>query len=251
MKKNFIIANWKCNPTTLTEAKRLFNSYSSQKIKNNTQLIICPPFIYLEALSRIAKKISIGAQDSFWEEKGAYTGQISPVMLKNLGVKYVILGHSERRKYASETDELINKKLKMALGVGLKAILCVGETLEEKKRGTMHNILSHQTHKALQGVNRKQIKNLIIAYEPIWAIGTGKACSIQDAISAGLFIKRIIFSRFGRKTADELVILYGGSVNSQNYAAYIKEAALRGLLIGGASLDAREFIKIIEETRGA
>ncbi len=208
--KLLVVANWKCNPTTLKEAKFLFNAVG-KGIKNfkNVEVVICPPFIYLPFLK--AK----GAQDCFWEEKGAYTGEISPVMLKNLGVEYVILGHSERRKYQGETDEIINKKLKAAISAGLKPILCVANLSQ-------------------LGKSSKDIsEEIIVAYEPVFAIGTGKPCPPEMA-------KKM------RDKIDYSRVLYGGSVNSQNAGNYIKEAGFKGLLIGGASLASKEFIEIVK-----
>lgn len=202
--KPLIIANWKMNPQSFKEAKLLFNA-----VKNSGG-VICPPFVYLSSLK------ASGAQDVFWEEKGAFTGEVSPLMLKNLGVKYVIVGHSERRKYLKETNEIIVEKLKVALKVGLKPILCIDKITQIPKN----------------------IKGLIIAYEPLFAIGTGKACSPQKAKKMRISIRKIVGSR--------VPVLYGGSVNSENARNYIKEAGFDGLLIGGASLKAKEFNKIIK-----
>ncbi|MDP3991060.1 MAG: triose-phosphate isomerase [Candidatus Nealsonbacteria bacterium] len=202
--KPLIVANWKCNPTTLKEAKLLFS-----RVKKAGG-IICPPFVYLSVLR------ANGAQDCFWEEKGAFTGEISPLMLKNLGVKYVIIGHSERRKYFKETNEIIEKKLKAALKAGLKPILCIDKMSQIPKN----------------------TKGLIIAYEPLFAIGTGQACSIQKAKRMRTAIKRA--------AGITVPVLYGGSVNAQNAGEYVKLAGFQGLLVGGASLKPREFIDIIK-----
>jgi triosephosphate isomerase len=205
--KPLIVANWKCNPDTLKEAKFLFD-----KVKN-LGAVICPPFVYLSSLGQGL----FGAQDVFWQNGGAYTGEISPVMLKNLGVKYVIIGHSERRKYQKETNEVIEKKLQIALMVGLKPILCIDKISQLPR----------------------SLKGLIIAYEPLFAIGTGKACSIEKGREMRIKIEKIV----GKNTP----ILYGGSVNSSNAASYIKEAGFQGLLVGGASLKAVEFIDIVKK----
>ena len=213
--KILIVANWKMNPQTLKGAKLLFDGVKNIK---NTKIVICPPFVYLSALR------AAGAQDVFWENSGAYTGEISSLMLKNMGVKYVIVGHSERRKYFKETDEMINKKVKAVLEQNLKPILCI------------ENI--SQIKKDLKGISKKQLANLILAYEPVFAIGTGRPCSIEKAKKINSSIKKIL----GRK----IPILYGGSVNSQNAKEYIKVAGFQGLLIGGASLKPKEFIDIIK-----
>ena len=221
--KPIIIANWKCNPSTLAEAKKLFNSVKIG-IKNvkNTEVVICSPFIYLSVLK------TNGAQDCFWENSGAYTGVISPKMLKDLGCKYVIIGHSERRKYQGETDLMINKKIKAALKEGLKVVLCI-EMLSQIKK---------DLEGLSGGIRQLADKNLILAFEPISTIGTGKPYSIKAAKNANFAILRIL-----RKN---IPILYGGSVNFQNAKDYIKEAKFQGLLIGGASIIAKEFVKIVK-----
>jgi len=220
--KPLIVANWKMNPSTLKGAKCLFNSVkrgvksANWRIKN-VEVVICPPFVYLsilfEFLSRWRKsQIKSGAQDCFWEEKGAFTGEVSPVMLKDVGVEYVIIGHSERRALG-ETNEMIDKKIKTALRSGLKPILCI-DKISQIKKGLKTEI--------------------IIAYEPLFAIGTGRPCSIEKAKKIRAFLIRF-------KT-----VLYGGSVNSENAKDYIEKAGFQGLLVGGASLDTREFIKIVK-----
>ena len=217
--KTLIVANWKMNPASLKEAKNLFDSVK-QGIKKacpehsrRVEVVVCPPFIYLSALNErgFASIIKLGAQDCSWEEKGAFTGEVSPRQLKNLGVKYVILGHSERRKYFEETDEIVSRKLMACLKVGLKPILCV-EKLSQ-----------------LKGIK----KDIIVAFEPVSAIGTGKAFSVEKAKSA-------------RKAIKNNFVLYGGSVNSENAKDYIEKAGFKGLLIGGASLKGKEFIEIIK-----
>ena len=220
--KKFIIANWKCNPKTLIKAKQLFNSIKKvSKNTKNTEVIICPPFIYLKEIKKLQKEVKLGAQNSCWEEKGAFTGEISPLMLKDLGCEYVILGHSERRKYFSENDDLINKRLKSALKSGLKPILCI-DNISQIKEG-------------LKGISKQKV---IIAYEPIWAIGTGKACGYKEAKKFNLLMKKALGERH--------ITLYGGSVNSQNALGYIADSGFQGLLIGGASLNSKEFVKIVK-----
>lgn len=214
-----IVANWKCNPTTLQGAKLLFNSIKKgiEEIKN-IEVVICPPFVYLSALK------ANGAQDVFWENKGSYTGEISPLMLKNSGVEYVIVGHSERRKYFKETDEIVNKKLKAAMSHGLKPILCIDNLAQLKN--SFKEIANCQL----------PIEQLIVAYEPLFAIGTGKACSPEKAEQMRLKIKRVV---------GNSPVLYGGSVNSRNAKEYISQAGFQGLLVGGASLKPKEFIDLV------
>ena len=205
------------NPQTLKEAKAIF------KAVRNKGAVICPPFVYLKELSSFKRSLApCGAQDVFWEDSGAYTGEISPLMLKDMEVEYVILGHSERRKYFKETNEMITKKLKAVLKVGLKPILCIDRISQITKD---------------IGNWKLEIGNLIIAYEPLFAIGTGKACSPQKAKGMRLAIN---------KAAGQAPVLYGGSVDAQNARDYIKEAGFQGLLVGGASLNPKEFIDIIK-----
>lgn len=218
MKKSFIIANWKMNPRTLKEAKNLFNSVKKGiKSSKGIEVIVSPPFIYLPLLGREKSKIKLASQNIFWEENGAFTGEISPLMLKNLGVEYAIVGHSERRALG-ETDAMINKKIRLALKLKLKPILCLANFVQLKK--------------SLKGISEK----IILAYEPVFSIGTGKPCSVKKA-------KEI------RKKIKYPLVLYGGSVNSQNAESYLKEGGFQGLLIGGASLNAKEFVKIVNLIR--
>jgi len=208
MNKPLIVANWKMNPQSLKEAKVLFNKVrkACPERSRRAQTVICPPFIYISALK------ANGAQDCFWEKKGSFTGEISPVMLKNLGVEYVIVGHYERRKYLTEIDEMIGKKIKACLRVGLKPILCINNISQTK------------------GVNKK----VILAFEPISAIGSGRSFPVKTA------------KKMRRSLASFKIVLYGGSVNSKNARDYILEAGFQGLLVGGASLDAKEFISIVK-----
>ena len=242
--KPLIVANWKMNPPNQKEAKRLFSLVKNRlrKVKR-TEAIICPPFLYLSMLDGS----SPGSQNCFWEKKGAYTGEVSPAMLRNLGCKYVIVGHSERRKYLAETDEMINKKIKAALKEKLNPILCVGETRTERDRGKTETVLKRQIISDLKNISGEKIsKGFTIAYEPVWAIGTGNPCDIEEAQKMGLLIRKIISGLYSSTISKKIRILYGGSVNSKNAAAYIKEAGFQGLLVGGASLDAKEFIQIVK-----
>jgi len=247
--KRLIVANWKCNPKSLQEAKKLFDTIKkATKSIKETEVVICPPFLYLPVLKTKGSKIKLGAQNCFWEEQGAFDGEISPPMLKSVGCSYVIVGHSERRHLFKETDTMINKKIKALIRANLISILCVGETEEEKNKGKFTQVISDQIKKALKGVSRKDIQKVIIAYEPVWAIGTGRACRPIEAQVVHLFIRKIIARLYSRKIAERLPILYGGSVNQKNALDYLKESGMKGLLIGGASLRAKEFIKIIYET---
>lgn len=251
--KPLIVANWKMNPQRLVEAKRLFNSIKRRvRSSKNVEVVICPPFIYLATSKKQqATEIKLGGQNCFWKQKGAFTGEISPKMLKNLGCEYVIIGHSERRRNFNETDKIINQKIKAATAIKLKPILCIGESLEEKKRGRTQAVLKSQIIKSLDKIGKKEIKNIIIAYEPVWAIGTGIPCNIETAFSENLLIRKIISQLYTQSTAKNLRILYGGSVDSKNAIGFVKEARMNGLLIGGASLKAKEFIKIIKRVNKA
>ena len=237
------------NPQSLAAAELLFGSVRDGiKNKEDVEIVICPPFVYLPDLLGDSQPLILGGQNAFWEEKGAFTGEISPLMLKNLGCQYVILGHSERRKYFLEKDETVNKKIKAAVLADLKPILCIGETQEEKEKGSTQDVLERQIKKAFSDIPSQNLQNLefLIAYEPIWAIGTGNACSPEEAEKTAVFIRKILAGLYDRNTAEQVPILYGGSANSQNAQGYIKEANLQGLLVGGASLKAEEFIKITE-----
>lgn len=257
MQKPLIIANWKMNPATRKEARHLFEVVRKGiKGIKEVEVVICPPFVWLTNIE-ISKyrNINLGAQDCFWEEKGAYTGEISPLMLKDLGCQYVIIGHSERRQYFGQTDEMINKKIKAALKARLKPILCVGEKIrdtfdsEGRPLNEMSLVVKEQLEKDLSGVSIGRISDIIVAYEPVWAISTsnGLACSPDEAMKAALLIKKILTKLYTRQVAEQVRILYGGSVNSQNAADYIKGAGMAGLLVGGASLNASEFVKIVEK----
>ncbi len=244
--KNLIVANWKMNPSSPKEAKVLFEAIKKGTKNIKSEIVICPPFVYLPAVAQSVGGLVIGAQNVYFEEKGAFTGEISALMLKNIGVEYVILGHSERRKYFNETDVQINKKIKKALSVKLKVILCVGENKEEWTSGKKSEVLENQITQDLKGVTGKEIKDIVIAYEPVWAIGTGNNCSVDETMSSVLFIRKIVLKLYNRGIADNVKILYGGSVKSDNATPYIENAGANGLLVGGASLNAEEFVKIVK-----
>jgi len=250
--KYLIVANWKMNPQKLAKSKKLFNSIK-RGVRNikNVEVVICPPFVFLPIFKSRMYNLKIGAQDCFWEEKGAFTGEISPQMLKNLGCQYVIVGHSERRRYLRETDEMINKKIKVALSSKLKPVFCVGETKKEKNQGQGLRVLNSQISRGLKKITEKEAKNIIIAYEPVWAIGTGKPCDTNTVLTQSLIIRGVIKKMFSPDVSKRIPILYGGSVASENAVDFIKEAKTDGLLIGGASLNLKEFIKIIKKANKA
>lgn len=255
-KKILIIANWKCNPSTKKEANHLFETIKKGlKKSDQAEIVICPPFVYLPFLSQIKGKnfIEIGAQNCFWEDKGAYTGEVSSLMVKDLECKYVIIGHSERRVCFKESNVEINRKIKAALKNRLKPIFCIGEKDRDSfdSQGELINemslIVGEQIEKGLSGIAQAKIPDIVIAYEPVWAIGTGIPCLPNDAMKASLLIKKTLTNLYNRSIAERTMVIYGGSVISQNASDYISEANMDGLLIGGASLNASEFIKIINK----
>jgi len=234
--KNLIAGNWKLNPTNQKEAKEIFDEIKAGIKDATAEVVICPPFVYIALRSFSEGGLTLGAQNLFWEEKGAFTGEISGAMLKDIGAEYVIIGHSERRKYFNETDEQVNQKIKKALEFGLKIIFCIGETAEEKEAGKREEVLQRQIQEGLKDI--PDIDNINVAYEPVWAIGTGNNCSVEETKESIEFIRKFV--------KKDTRIIYGGSVKSENSGAYIKEAGANGLLPGGASLNAKEFIKIIQ-----
>ncbi len=247
--KPLIIANWKCNPTTQKDAKNLFELVK-KGIKNikKAEVVICPPFIYLPLLGNL----SLGGQDCFWEEKGPYTGEVSPEMLKNLGCEYVIIGHSERRKNFSETDEMVNKKLKKSLSAELSPIFCIGETSEERKNKKTESVLKREITEGLRGIAQEEVLKITIAYEPVWAISKGDPYQTKEIPTPenikkiSFYIKSLLSEIYNKKTAENIRIIYGGSANSENARGFIKEAGMQGLLVGGASLIAEEFVKLVK-----
>lgn len=244
MEKKFIVANWKMNPQTSEEAMRLIKSLFVFRASKNTELIIAPPFVYLELIKKILpKEVKLCAQNLAWGERGAYTGEISALMLKNLGCDYVIVGHSERRYKIGESDEMINLKLKTSLKYGLRPILAVGE---KDQNDDIMKILNNQLKSALVGIKSSEMSRLIFAYEPVWAIGTGVSDTPDHALSAALLIRKIISGIYSPDWANDLPVLYGGSVSSKNAADFIAQSGVDGALVGGASLETEEFIKIIK-----
>ena len=247
--KKLIVANWKMNPSSSKEAEELSGTVQREvRGLKNVEIVLCPPFPYLSVVGALAK----GAQSCHWEQKGAYTGAVSPAMLKDMGCEYVIVGHSERKQYFGETDEIINKKVKAALKAGLKVVLCIGEDTRDSfdsKGHWTHELdpnLKEQITRAFEGVKKSNIQNVVVAYEPIWAIGTGNPATPDDVLSAKIFIRKILSNLYNRKEADKVRVLYGGSTNKKNSAVFIKEGQADGLLVGGASLDSDEFVEMVK-----
>ncbi len=248
LNKKIIIGNWKMNPLTLKEAEKLFSGVAKgmSSIKK-TEVVICPPFLYLERLKKIrTSKIKLGAQDSFWGEVGAYTGEVSGEMLYNVGVRYVILGHSERRTIG-ENNQDINKKIKGALTSSLVPILCVGESVRDEEH-SYFNLVKTQLEECLIGISKNSISKVIIAYEPVWALSS--TLNRKDATSADsremvIFIRKILSDKFGAE-AGTVRIIYGGGVNERDTEDFLKNGGVDGLLPGRASLDAKKFLNIIK-----
>ncbi|MFP4642057.1 MAG: triose-phosphate isomerase [Chloroflexota bacterium] len=246
MRTPIIAGNWKMN-TTVTEAIDLVNAMKDrlEGIKG-AEKVICPPFVYLYPIKEILKgsSIGLGAQNMYFEEKGAYTGEVSPLMIADL-CQYVILGHSERRMYLGESDEMINKKIKAAIRFGLTPIICVGETLNQKESRKTEQVITRQVRAALEGL--ESIENLIMAYEPVWAIGTGKAATEEEADRTIGLIRTVVSQLFG-PVAESLRIQYGGSTNSKNISAFMGQPEIDGVLVGGASLKPDEFVSMVEQS---
>ena len=246
MRKKVIAGNWKMNMLP-NEAIEYIEKLSKLVKDTNNEVVLCVPYVdlFYALLTAQNTNIKIGAQNMHFEEKGAYTGEVSPKMLKSINVEYVIIGHSERRQYFNETDETVNKKVKAAFENGLKPIVCVGETLEQRENGETAKIITNQTKLALDGLTNEQVENTIIAYEPIWAIGTGKTATSEDANNSIKEIRNEIAKNYGQNTADRVIIQYGGSVKSKNAKELFTMSDIDGGLVGGASLDPEEFSKIV------
>ena len=246
MRKKIIAGNWKMNKLP-NEAIAFIEELIPLVKDTQNEVILCVPYIdlFYTLLTTQDTNIKIGAQNMHFEEKGAYTGEVSGEMLKSIGVEYVIIGHSERRQYFNETDETVNKKLKKALDIGLKPIICVGENLEQRESGKAKDVVTTQIKLALEGLNSDKIENVIIAYEPIWAIGTGKTATKEDANETIKWIREEVANLYGKGMADSVIIQYGGSVKTTNAKDLFEMSDIDGGLIGGASLDAQEFSKIV------
>jgi triosephosphate isomerase len=246
MRVCLIAGNWKMN-TTVAEAERLvIEMLESLDRIDGVEKVLCPPFVSLVGISMMLENSSIklGAQNMYFESKGAYTGEVSPLMLKEL-CEFVILGHSERRWCFGETDEMVNKKVKAALASKLKPILCVGERLEENEAGKTQEVIDRQVRGALNGM--EPVLDLVVAYEPVWAIGTGKAASGKQAAATIQSIRDVVSELWNKSVAQDLRILYGGSVTSTNIAEFIAFPEIDGALVGGASLKANEFVGIVKK----
>jgi triosephosphate isomerase len=244
MRRPFIAANWKMNKTTSETQEFLSGFITAVEDVTDADIVIAPPFTSLSIAAEKLKgtNIILAAQDVFYEEKGAYTGEISPLMLIDIGCNYVIIGHSERRQYFHETDEIVNKKIKAAKKVGLKIIFCIGESLEEREAGKTFDVLKREIEKGLNGTDTEDI---VIAYEPIWAIGTGKTATPEQAQEAHAYIRDRLKILYGNK-GDEIRILYGGSVTPENIDSLMACKDVDGALVGGASLKVESFVRLVK-----
>lgn len=253
MRIPIIAGNWKMHKT-VAEALELVRELRRGLVEvEGVEIVLCPAFVALAPVAELLKptKIGLGAQNMFWEDQGAYTGEVSPLMLKDL-VQYVILGHSERRQYFGETDEGVNRKVKAALRHGLTPIICVGENLEENEAGRTHAVVERQLRAALRDISAEQARALVIAYEPVWAIGTGKPATGAGANAViGLTVRGLLADLYGEEVAQTVRVQYGGSVNPQNIAEFVIQPDIDGALVGGASLKAPDFIAIVQETARA
>jgi len=249
MRKKIIAANWKMNMTSAEAASFMEDLALELKNSDGTEVVIVPPFTLLPKLSQIASDMpgfAIGAQNMWHESSGAYTGEISAGMLREFFTRYVVLGHSERRMIFGETDELINKKVKAAHAASLRPILCVGETLAERDADKHHEVLARQLKGSLAGLNSDQMLDTVIAYEPVWAIGTGRTATPEQAQEAHAFIRKTLAELFNTATASKVRIQYGGSVKPDNAKELLHQPDIDGALVGGASLEPRSFAKIVK-----
>ncbi|MDO5717853.1 MAG: triose-phosphate isomerase [Tissierellia bacterium] len=246
MRKPLIAGNWKMNFTT-SEAVEFVEQLVQASYDENVEKLICVPAVHLSELYKYTKTagFELGAQNMYYEEKGAFTGEISPLMLKDLNVDYVILGHSERREIFKEDDHMINKKVLSAFAHGIKPILCCGETLVEREADLHKDKIKTQIETDLEGVTAEQCAEMVIAYEPIWAIGTGRTASSSDAYEIIAFIRELIKDKYGDEVANKIRILYGGSVNPENIGEFMEIEEIDGALVGGASLDVMSFNALV------
>lgn len=250
MRKPIIAGNWKMNKT-VQEAKDFVNALPTLPDTEEVESVICAPAIQLDALVTLvndgkAQGLQIGAQNAYFEDNGAFTGETSPAALADLGVKYVVIGHSERREIFKETDEDINKKAHAVFNHGMTPIICVGETDEERESGKANEVVGNQVKKAVEGLSEEQLQQVVIAYEPIWAIGTGKSSTSEDANEMCAFVRETVAELSSQTVADATRIQYGGSVKPNNIKEYMAQSDIDGALVGGASLKVDDFVQLLE-----
>jgi len=248
MRTPIIAGNWKMNKTVKEAEEFVSNLDGKLPDPKRVQAVVIPPDLFIDRLIQKAKgtALQIGAQNCYWKESGAYTGETSPAALRDLGVQFVVLGHSERREYFHETDEDVNKKVHAVLDQSMTPIICVGETSEEQDAGKTEEKIKRQVEEALKEVSQEQASKLIIAYEPIWAIGTGKTASAAQANDRAKLIRETVAGLYSNETADQLRIQYGGSVKPENIKELLTKSDIDGALVGGASLETESFMKLLE-----
>ena len=253
MRRKVIAGNWKMNMTDPGAVELVKQLKESLRSFNEVELVVCPPFTSLSSLSKIlaGSNMGLGAQNLFWESSGAYTGEVSVEMLLSVGCKYVIIGHSERRQYFGEDNRSVNRKVKSAIAGGLTPIVCVGERLEQRETGKTEAVVEDHIQGAFEGLSGEQLRKLIIAYEPVWAIGTGKTATPEQANEVHLFIRELIKELYDADLSSRTRILYGGSVKPENARSLIEQPELDGFLVGGASLKAESFAAIAREVENS
>lgn len=243
-----IAGNWKMNKT-IEETKQFIEKVNTLS-KEGVEAVICAPYTDLAILQeKLNKNVKIASQNIHWEESGAFTGEISPLMLKELGVVYAVIGHSERREMFGETDQTVNKRAHAALKHDIVPIICVGEKLEEREAEKTKEVVKEQIINALEGLSSEQVTNTVIAYEPIWAIGTGKSSTAEDANDVIRFIRQVIAGQYDQQVANQVRIQYGGSVKPENIRSYMEQSDIDGALVGGASLEPASFIALVENAK--
>ena len=248
MRTPVIAGNWKMNKT-VAEAVALASELKERVAGvENVKVIVCPVFTAVKSVADVLKgtNVKVGAQDMYWETSGAYTGEVSGEMLLEAGAEYVIIGHSERRQYFGETNETVNKKLKKALSIGLKPIVCIGETLADREAGTTEAVVGKQVKEGFVGLTAEEMKGTIIAYEPVWAIGTGKTATAEQAEAVHAYVRNLVAQLWDKETADAVIIQYGGSMKPENVASLLAQPDIDGGLIGGAALKADSFEKLVK-----
>ncbi|PTX59608.1 triosephosphate isomerase [Melghirimyces profundicolus] len=247
MRTPVIAGNWKMHKN-VNEAIDFFSAFRDRGNREGVETVICAPFPALPALTEEAKgsRIGLGAQNMHWEEEGAFTGEVSPTMLKALPIDYVIIGHSERRIHFAESDEMVRLKTRSALDHGLTPIVCVGETLEEREAEQTREVVRRQVVAAIRGLSSDGVTRLILAYEPVWAIGSGKSATAEDADEVIRFVRKTVADQYDQQVANEVRILYGGSVKPANIDSFLAMGEIDGALVGGASLDPESFARLVE-----
>lgn len=248
MRRKLIAGNWKMFTLSVTARELAAAVVKGLGNENSVSVAVCPPFPYLSLVGEVVRgsKVALGAQNLYPEKEGAFTGEVSPAMLVDVGCQYVILGHSERRHKLGETDAFINRKVKSALSGGLKVILCVGETLEERETSRTKDVLEVQVSRSMAGLTPADLGGVVVAYEPVWAIGTGRNAAPDQAQEVHAYLRGLIGEKFGKETAQDLVIQYGGSVKPDNAASLLSQPDVDGTLVGGASLQAEQFLAIVK-----